>query len=504
MKIDKLWGGRFEELPSKEMVDFLSGRDVKGMPPCDERLIPYDLWGNRAHVLMLCQQAILSRQEGKKILRGLKEIETLHQKGKFGLDASKEDVHSNIESYLIERVGIESGGRVHTGRSRNDQIVLDMRLYLRDQALEFVEGLIFLMMALLQKAEEHRSTVMPGYTHHQHAVATTFGHLLPSFAEALGRDVQRFVHWFDLFNENPLGAAAGYGTSFNLDRQLTSKLFGFDGPTENVTDPITQRWEPEAELAYDVAMMMDHLSTMAQTLILLSTREFNMVRLNDRHCTGSSIMPQKRNPCSLEVIKAKTSFAHGMVVSLLSVGKALFMGYNRDTQWTKYWIMDLVDESKPVPFVMTDVIRLLQVNKTQMFKQAQEEFLGATALMEWLVRDRSLPMRRAKMVMERAVKYSEKEGKGKVSYESLRKVLTEMKVTASIREQDVERIQRPERLLTQTPSIGAPSEKRVKENIASLQKKVQANRDWLALRRRRIEKGKDMLSRMEKELSSRT
>ena len=227
-------------------------------------------------------------------------------------------------------------------------------------------------------------------------MATTFGHLLLSFAEALERDVQRFVHWFDLFNKNPLGAAAGYGTSFNLDRQLTSKLLGFDGPTENVTDPITQRWEPEAELAYDVAVMMDHLSTMAQTLILLSTREFNMVRLNDRHCTGSSIMPQKRNPCSLEVIKAKTSFAHGMVVSLLSVGKALFMGYNRDTQWTKYWIMDLVDESKPALSVMTDVIRLLQVNKTQMLKQAQEEFAGATSLMEWMVRHGSLPLRKAK------------------------------------------------------------------------------------------------------------
>jgi argininosuccinate lyase len=504
MKVEKLWGGRFEELPSKGMVEFLSGRDVRGIPPCDERLIPYDLWGNRAHILMLCRQGVLSKQDGKKILKGLREIETLHQKGEFGLDASKEDVHSNIESYLIERVGIESGGKVHTGRSRNDQIVLDMRLYLRDQALAFIEELIFLIMALLQKAEEHHSTVMPGYTHHQHAVPTTFGHLLLSFAEALERDARRFIHWFDLFNKNPLGAAAGYGTSFNLDRQLTSKLTGFDGPTENVTDPITQRWEPEAELAYDVAMMMDHLSTMAQTLILLSTREFNMVRLNDRHCTGSSIMPQKRNPCSLEVIKAKTSFAHGMVVSLLSVGKALFMGYNRDTQWTKYWIMDLVDESKPALSVMTDVLRLLQVNKTQMAKQAQEEFLGATALMEGLVRHGSLPMRKAKMVMEKAVKYSEKEGSGKVSCRSLEKALAEMKVNILITEKDVEKMQRPEKILAQALSIGTPSEKRVKENIASLQKRLKANRDWLALKRRRIEKAKGMLSQMEKELSSRT
>jgi len=281
---------------------------------------------------------------------------------------------------------------------------------------------------------------------------------------------------------------------------LTSKLLGFDGPTENVTDPITQRWEPEAELAYDAAVMMDHLSTMAQTLILLSTREFNMIRLNDRHCTGSSVMPQKRNPCSLEVIKAKTSFAHGMVVSLLSVGKALFMGYNRDTQWAKYWIMDLVEESKPALSVMAEVIQLLKVNKAQMLKQAQEEFLGATSLMEWMVRHGSLPLRKAKMVVERAVKYSEQEGRGKVSYQSLKKALGEMKIHIQITERNVEETQRPERILTQTSSIGTPSEKKVKENIASLRKKVQANRDWLTHKRKGIEKAKALIFKMEKQL----
>jgi argininosuccinate lyase len=502
MKIEKLWGERFEELPSKEMVDFLSGRDVRGIPPCDERLILYDLWGSQAHVLMLYQQEILSKQDGKKILQGLREIEALYQKGKFKLDPFREDVHTNIESFLVDRLGIEYGGKVHTGRSRNDQIVLDMRLYLRDQVLEFVEGLIYLMEALIQRAGEQRLTIIPGYTHHQHAVATSFGHLLLSFSEALERDVHRFFHWFDLFNKNPLGAAAGYGTSFHLDRKLTSKLLGFDGPTENVTDPITQRWEPEVELAYAVAVMMDHLSTMAQTLILLSTREFDMVRVNDRHCTGSSIMPQKRNPCSLEVIKAKTSFAHGVVVSLLSIGKGLFIGYNRDTQWTKYWIMDLVEESKPALSVMTEVIRLLQVNQTQMLKQAQEDFAGATPLMEWMVRSWGLPLRKAKTVMEKAVKYSEKEKKGEVSYQSLKKALGEMKVHIPFTEQDVKKIQRPERILSELHSIGTPSEKRVRENITSLRGKVKSNRDWLMLKRKGIEEAKALVSRMTKKLGS--
>ncbi|MDI7260996.1 MAG: argininosuccinate lyase [Thermodesulfobacteriota bacterium] len=499
MKVEKLWGGRFDKLPSGEMVGFLSGRDVKGTPPADERLLPYDLWGNRAHVLMLCRQRILSKQDGKKILKGLKELQSLYQKGEFKLDPSLEDVHSNIEGFLIEQFGIEYGGKVHTGRSRNDQIALDMRLYLRDQVFGFVEGLIGLIESLLQKAGEHRLTIMPGYTHHQHAVATTFGHLLLSFAEPLDRDIQRFIQWFALFNKNPLGAAAGYGTSFPLNRQLTSKLLGFDGPTENVTDPITQRWEPEAELGYAIAVTMNHLSTMAQTLILLSTREFNMVRLDDRHCTGSSIMPQKRNPCSLEVIKAKTSFAQGVAMSLLSTGKALFMGYNRDTQWTKYWIMDLVEETKPALLVMTEVIRLLQVHKTQMLKQAEEGFAGATPLMEWMVTSFGLPLRKAKMVMEKAVKYSEREGKGEVSFQGLKRVLKEMKIDLPVTEQDVRKTQRPERVLSKNLSIGSPSQKRTRENILTLKKRINLNRNWLINKKRGIERSKALIAELEKQ-----
>ena len=213
-------------------------------------------------------------------------------------------------------------------------------------------------------------------------------------------------------------------------------------------------------------------------------------------------MPQKRNPCSLEVIKAKASFALGIVVSLLSVGKALFMGYNRDTQWTKYWVMDLVEETKPTLSVIADVIRLLRVNETQMFEKAQEGFAGATALMEWMVRQWSLPLRKAKMIMERAVKYSDREGEGRVSYSSLKKALTEMKIDLPITEQDVETVQRPESILSQNQSVGMPSEKGVRENIASLRKRVKANRGWLVQKRSKIEKTKRLVSKMEKELGS--
>jgi len=341
---------------------------------------------------------------------------------------------------------------------------------------------------------------MPGYTHHQHATVTTLGHLLLSFAEALERDVQRWLHWVSLFNKNPLGAAAGYGTSFNLDRKLTSTLLGFDGPTENVTDPITQRWEPEAEVAYAVAVMMDHLSTMAQTLILLSTEEFNMVRLDDRHCTGSSIMPQKRNPCSLEVIKAKTSFAHGILVSLLSAGRSLFVGYNRDTQWTKYWIMDLVDECKPALPVMTEVIRLLRVNEERMLELAQKGFVGATTLMEWLVQSHRIPLRKAKMAMEKAVKYSEMEQNGEVSYQGFQKAVRELKIDIPVSERDVKRYQKPGWGLSQLQSVGSPSERKVKEGMDSLRKRMRSRSNEVIRARRGIGKAKEFVSRLEKAL----
>jgi len=245
---------------------------------------------------------------------------------------------------------------------------------------------------------------------------------------------------------------------------------------------------------------MNHLSTMAQTFILLSTGEFNMVRLSDRHCSGSSIMPQKRNPCSLEVIKAKTSFAHGIVMSLLSTGKALFMGYNRDTQWTKYWIMDLAEEAQPSLFVMADVIRFLQVNKATMVAQARKEFIGATSLMEWMVRSHGVPLRKAKMAMEKAVKYSEEEEAGEVSYKSLKRALNEMRIAIPITKQEAEKVQRPEGILAQTLSIGMPSEKRVRGEILSLRERVRHDKNWFLRKRREIEKARDLIVKMENEL----
>ncbi len=500
MKGNRLWGERFHRLPNREIMEFLSGRDIKGIPPADERLIPYDLWGSQAHVIMLTHQGILSKSEGKKILKGFLDLEHLYLKGKFRVNPSYEDIHSQVEAFLTEKLGIEYGGKIHTGRSRNDQVILDMRLYLRDQVLEEAEGIIELIESLLERAWEFRDTLMPGYTHHQHAMVTTFGHLLLSFGEALLRDAHRLIHWYDLFNKNPLGSGAGYGTSFPLDRNLTSRLLGFDGPTENVTDPITQRWEPEAELAYAMTITTNHLSSMAQTLILLSTREFNLVQLDDRHCTGSSIMPQKRNPCSLEVVKAKASYSQGLLVSLLSMGKALFIGYNRDTQWTKYWIMDLVEEVKPILSVMKEVIQLLRLNPQRMEELARGDFIGATPLMEWIVRTFHIPLRKAKKVVEKAVRYSEKEGKEEVSYQGLKKALSELRLDLPISEREIKEIQSPERVLSQPSPIGSPSLKRIEENYTSLQERGKRVRKWLIEKKRKLQKAKEIFEEKRKQI----
>jgi len=211
-------------------------------------------------------------------------------------------------------------------------------------------------------------------------------------------------------------------------------------------------------------------------------------------------MPQKRNPCSLEVMKGKTSFAHGIALSLLSAGKALFMGYNRDTQWTKYWIMDLIDESRLAPFVMKDVVDGLQIDKARMARAARTKFIGTTTLMEWLVQAHGLPLRKAKMLVEKAVKYSEGEGLEEVSYRCLEKALHEMKIRVSISKNEIEKIQKPEAILFSTRSVGTPFLKRVEENMGSVQKRIKAHKDWLTLKRRYIQKAASLVGRMERQL----
>ena len=500
MKIDKLWGTRFHRSPPERIIEFLSGRDVRGVSASDEHLVEYDIWGSKAHAIMLWKQGIILEKDVKVILKGLREVERRFLRGEFTLDESKEDVHTNVEAYLIERYGMESPGRLHTARSRNDQITLDMRLYMRQQVFDFIRELEGLIVAMLKKAEQNLDTVMPGFTHHQHAMVTTFAHVLLSFAEALERDIWRFVHWYGLFNKNPLGGVAGYGTTFPLDRELTSRLLAFDTCHGNSLDPITNRWEPEVELAHPISTTMNHLSSIAQSLILMSTREFDMVKLDDIHCSGSSIMPQKRNPGALEVIKAKASVARGIVMGLLSLGSSSFIGYNRDSQWTKYLIMDMVRECKPALGVMGEVIELLQVNRVAMLRQCRTGFIGATGLLEGLVQSFQIPFREAKILMEKAVKYSEEQGADTVILDGFHRASKEMGLDLQLAEEELLEGQDPLRIVARKTSIGGPSPETIKNQIDDMRDKLKGSRAWCTEGMKRIEKAKREIQRFEKSL----
>ncbi len=497
MKTEKLWGARFSKPPSPLAEAFTSGRDVRGVSPADERLLPYDLWGSRAHVVMLYQQKIITRQEARALLRGLKEIEKIWEKGNFSLDPRKEDVHTNIESWLIEKYGVEIGGKLHTARSRNDQVALDMRLYLREAALSFINEILSLTQLLISQAQKHVALPFPGYTHHQPAQVTSLGQIWLAFVESFARDLRRFQEWYERFNENPLGSMTGYSTSFPIDRILTSKLLGFDGPTSNALDAIQTRWEMEAELAFIINSLMNHSSSLAQTLIIFSTAEFALCRLDEAHCSGSSMMPQKRNPDPLEIIKAKSALAQGKLFSLLAIGRAQFLGYNRDTQWSKYLIMDLIDECLPVPVLLNEIVGKLKWEGEKISSLTKRGFITAPDLLEAIVRQEKIPFRLAKTLLERAIKYAEAEGAEQVTYSSLNKAFQENGMNLSWPAELLQNFQDSHYIIAQRKIIGGTSRPGLEKNINRLRQKLKKSTLWLKNKQQQITTALRALQKME-------
>ncbi len=472
---ERLWGGRFSEAPSEATLRFMSGRDVTPLAPADAHLVPDDLWASAAHVTMLARQGIIPAADARALLNGLAEIERRHQQGRFALDPAREDVHTNIEMTLAEICGPEVGGRVHTGRSRNDQVATALRLYLRRNALDLAAATGSLARTILDLADAHRATVMPGFTHHQPATPATLGHVLASYAEAFERDVARLLGWLGLHNRSPLGGAAGYGTTLPLDRELTAAYLAFDGPHLTSLDPLSTRGEPETDLALTLAQLLKHLSGLAQTVILLGTPGYNLLRLSPAYTSGSSIMPQKANPDTMEVIKARAAIAIGGVSSLLSIGTASFMGYNRDTQWSKYVIVDLIEETRDAPAVMAGALSTMHVDVEAAARLAAGHFVGSTALMEWLVAAHGLPLRRAKQVVETAVRLSDEGGAGEVTATALRDALSRQGLTLGIDDALVADVQRPEAIVRAARAVGGPAPEAVAAAIAALRECLESH-----------------------------
>ena len=472
----QVWGGRLTEKPELLNVLYTAGRDVTSIKASDEILIPYDIWVNRAHSIMLNKQGIINKTELNKILKALKELENDYQKGIFKLDPEKEDVHINIEDYISEKIGINIGGKIHTGRSRNDQSTTDVRLYIREECLNFIKALVELIETLLHLAQDHLETVMTGFTHYQPATVTSFAHILTSYAQALTRDAIRFQEAFAVINQNPLGAAASYGTSWNINRELTTELLGFDSVQENTVDCTTSRWESEAQLASAIVFMMNHLTIISQDLIFLSSPYINVLKINDAYITGSSMMPQKRNPDFAEVTKAKASLSYGILMSLMSIPKGIISGYNRDYQWTKFLVMDIIRECKDAPEIFKGVLSTLEINKKNAFKQAMVGFMNAVEVADFIAQKTGTDFRECYKAVALAVKYSDKEEQ--LTPEALNQALKECGIKNVVYESNWNRLNNPLENILNKQHTGAPAPDAVKKNIKNIQKCITETKQW--------------------------
>ena len=394
-----MWGGRFSAKPAELM------QAINVSIGFDRRLASQDLKGSRAHAAMLTKAGVISREDGEKILDGLERIETEMASGAFPFREEFEDIHMNVEARLKELIG-EPAGRLHTARSRNDQVAVDFRLWVRDACDRSLLEIQGLQRALLDKADQNADALMPGFTHLQPAQPVTFGHHLMAYVEMFGRDASRFADARARMNENPLGAAALAGSPFPIDRHMTAAALGFDRPTANSLDSVSSR-DFALEALAAATICATHLSRIAEEIVLWMTPQFGFISLTDAFTTGSSIMPQKRNPDAAELVRAKIGRIMGSLVSLTTVMKGLPLAYSKDMQEDKQPVFEAFDALSLSLAAMTGMVLDLEPNRERMAAAAGAGFSTATDLADWLVRTLNLPFREAHHVTGAAVKRAE-------------------------------------------------------------------------------------------------
>jgi len=399
---DKAWGGRFEQELDAIAARFSASVDVDG------RLWPQDIDGSIAHVRMLADQNILSADDAKQIVAGLETIRASIERGEFEWDDSKEDVHMNIEAALSSAIG-DAGGRLHTGRSRNDQVATDMRLWTRQACDSVVADIDALLEVLADKADGHLDFLMPGYTHLQRAQPVRLAHHLLAWAEMLDRDRGRLVDAAKRMNESPLGSAALAGTTFPVDRAATAEALGFDRPMLNSLDAVGSR-DFLLEAVSALAICSVHLSRIAEELVLWSSQEFGFMQMSDAFTTGSSIMPQKKNPDMPELVRGKTGRVVGSLVNLMVMLKGLPLAYNRDLQEDKAPVFDAFDTVHDCLAVLSGAIASATFDKRRMADALQTGFLDATEVADWLAL-RGVPFREAHHVAGKLVQQAVQQGK---------------------------------------------------------------------------------------------
>ena len=455
---NKTWSGRFSE-PVSELV-----KRYTASVTFDKRMAEVDIQGSLAHAAMLNKVGVLSDEDRAAIERGMSEILQDIRNGNFDWSIDLEDVHMNIERRLTEMIG-DAGKRLHTGRSRNDQVATDIRLYLRG-AIDDILGLIReFQTSLLELAQQHAETVMPGFTHLQVAQPVTFGHHMLAYVEMLGRDAERFADARKRVNRLPLGAAALAGTTYPIDRHLTAQLLGFDGVCENSLDAVSDR-DFAIEFTAASSLAMTHMSRLSEELILWMSPRFGFIDIADRFCTGSSIMPQKKNPDVPELVRGKTGRVNGHLVGLLTLMKGQPLAYNKDNQEDKEPLFDTVDTLTDTLRIYADMMRGITVKPDAMTKAVRQGFATATDLADYLVK-KGLPFRDAHEVVARVVRYAEEKQRDLAELQ-----LVELATFSPLITADVMAVLTPEGSLASRDHIGGTAPNQVRAAIARWQQKL--------------------------------
>lgn len=452
---EKLWGGRFSEKTDRGVEIFTSSIDV------DKRLYAYDIEGSIAHCSMLAKQSIITEEDASLIIQGLGEIKREIERGKFRFDEGLEDIHMHIESRLFQVAG-KVAQKLHTARSRNDQVVLDVRMYLRDETAKIIKSLLNLKKAILLVANANIDTILPGYTHLQRAQPVLLAHHMMAYYEMFLRDANRFRDCLKRINIMPLGSGALAGTTFQIDRNYTAKLLGFKEVSKNSIDSVSDR-DFIIEFLSAASICMMHFSRLSEELILWSTAEFGFIELPDSFATGSSIMPQKKNPDVPELIRGKTGRVFGNLMAILSIMKSLPLAYNRDMQEDKEPLFDTVDILKACIDICSSMIPRLKINKEAMHKAATKGFLNATDLADYLV-TAGMPFRQAHTCTGKAVSYALDKDK-----ELHELTLKELKSFSTLIKKDIFNILSTEQMINRRKSFGGTA----KENVMAAIKKAE-------------------------------
>ena len=461
----KLWGGRFSKPTHKLVEEYNASIDF------DQQLVEEDIEGSLAHVEMLQTCGILSQEDAELIRNGLLKILKRVRAGEIEFTIENEDIHMNIEKLLIDEIG-PVGGKLHTARSRNDQSALDMHLYMKKQVQQIISLLCKLQQVLLQKADEHLDTIMPGYTHLQQAQPVRFAHHLLAYVSMFERDIERLIDSYKRIDLSPLGAGAIAGTTFPIDRRQVAERLGFADIYDNSMDAVSDR-DYLVEFLANSSIIMMHLSRFAEELIIWSSEEYQFIELDDAFCTGSSMMPQKKNPDIPELIRGKTGRVYGHLIGLLTVLKGLPLTYNKDMQEDKEGIFDTVQTLVQTLSIMAPMIETMKVKKERMRQQVERGFANATDLADYLV-EKGVPFRQAHEIVGKAVLYCIKENKQLTTCS-----LKELKQFSPLIEADIYDKISVEQIVEARNSEGGTARKQVKRTWKKKKKKLEETLAWL-------------------------